>query len=100
MRMQGVATRSIWTEADGAGVGIFDQRRLPWAVERLSLRTLDDAARAIADMAARGAPLIGAVAAHGLAIALRADAGDGALAAAIDRLLATRPTAVNLRWAL
>jgi methylthioribose-1-phosphate isomerase len=100
VRIDGVATRSIWLDADGWGVGIFDQRRLPWAVERLSLRTLDDAADAIADMATRGAPLIGAVAAYGLALALRVRTDDAALDDAYRRLLATRPTAVNLRWAL
>jgi methylthioribose-1-phosphate isomerase len=100
MRINGVATRSIWLNDDGWSVGIFDQRRLPWSVEMLTLRTVDAAADAIADMAARGAPLIGAVAAYGLAMALRASADDAALQDAYRRLLATRPTAVNLRWAL
>jgi methylthioribose-1-phosphate isomerase len=100
MKIGGVQTRSIWLEPDGWSVGIFDQRHLPWAVERLVLRGAEEAARAIADMATRGAPLIGAVAAYGLALALRADGSDAALAAAFDRLVETRPTAVNLRWAL
>ncbi|MEI9852884.1 MAG: S-methyl-5-thioribose-1-phosphate isomerase [Sphingomonas sp.] len=100
MKIEGEQTRSIWLQADGWSVGIFDQRRLPWAVERLVLRTLDDAAIAIADMATRGAPLIGAVAAYGLALGLRDDPTDAALARGFVRLLATRPTAVNLRWAL
>jgi len=100
MRIEGVATRSIWLEPDGWSVGIFDQRLLPWRIERLRLRHVEDAAAAIADMATRGAPLIGAVATYGLALALRADAGDAALAAAHERLVRTRPTAVNLRWAL
>ncbi len=100
MRIEGQATRSIWLEPDGWRVGIFDQRRLPWAVERLVLEAMEDAAHAIADMATRGAPLIGAVAAYGLALGLRADPSDAALAAAFERLAATRPTAVNLAWAL
>ena len=100
MKIAGQTTRSIWLEQDGWSVGIFDQRALPWSVERLVLRTVEDAAHAIADMATRGAPLIGAVAAYGLALALRVDGGDEALEAAYARLAATRPTAVNLRWAL
>ncbi len=100
MKIGGASTRSIWLEADGWSVGIFDQRRLPWAVERMMLRSFDDAALAIADMATRGAPLIGAVAAYGLALGLREDPSDAALAQSFARLLATRPTAVNLRWAL
>jgi len=100
MRIGGVQTRSIWLEPDGWSVGIFDQRRLPWAVERLILRDAGGAAHAIADMATRGAPLIGAVAAYGLALALRADGSDAALDGAFAQLVETRPTAVNLRWAL
>jgi methylthioribose-1-phosphate isomerase len=100
MIVDGTPTRSIWLEPDGRRVGIFDQRRLPWTIEPLILDSVDDAAHAIADMATRGAPLIGAVAAYGMALALRADPGDAALEAAHAQLLATRPTAVNLRWAL
>ncbi len=100
MRIEGTQTRSVWLNADGWSVGIFDQRRLPWAVERLTLRSLDEAADAISDMATRGAPLIGAVAAYGLALGLREDSSDAALERGFARLLATRPTAVNLRWAL
>jgi methylthioribose-1-phosphate isomerase len=100
MKIAGEATRSIWLQPDGWSVGIFDQRALPWSVERLVLREMEEAALAIKDMATRGAPLIGAVAAYGLALALRRDPGDAALEAAVTRLAATRPTAVNLRWAL
>jgi methylthioribose-1-phosphate isomerase len=100
MKIDGVQTRSIWLNPDGWSIGIFDQRTLPWAVERLTINGADDAAHAIADMATRGAPLIGAVAAYGLAMALREDGSDAALDHAFTRLLATRPTAVNLRWAL
>jgi methylthioribose-1-phosphate isomerase len=100
MKLDGTATRSIWLNPDGWSVGIFDQRRLPWAVERLTLRNGEDAALAIAEMATRGAPLIGAVAAYGLALALREDGSDAALEAAFARLAAARPTAVNLVWAL
>ncbi|WP_176598323.1 MULTISPECIES: S-methyl-5-thioribose-1-phosphate isomerase [Sphingobium] len=100
MRLEGQATRSIWLEPDGWSVGIFDQRRLPWALERLVLRTPEDAFHAIADMATRGAPLIGAVAAYGLALALRKDPGTASLERHFSHLASARPTAVNLRWAL
>jgi len=100
LKIEGAHSRSVWLEPDGWSVGIFDQRRLPWAVERMVLRTPGEAAHAIADMATRGAPLIGAVAAYGLALGLRADASDDALDAAFALLAEARPTAVNLRWAL
>ncbi|MBV6488641.1 MAG: S-methyl-5-thioribose-1-phosphate isomerase [Pseudorhodoplanes sp.] len=100
MKIEGRATRSIWMEADGWSVGIIDQTLLPHRVARLRLATLDDAVRAIATMQTRGAPLIGAVAAYGLALALRADASDRGLGRAYDALLAARPTAINLKWAL
>ena len=100
MKLNGVATRSIWLESDGWRVGLFDQRALPWAVEKLVLASAQDAAIAIAEMATRGAPLIGATAAYGLALAMRQDASDAALDAAFALLVNTRPTAVNLRWAL
>ena len=99
MLIAGVPRRTIWESPDGA-VEIIDQTRLPHAVEVRRLTTLDDAFRAIAEMWVRGAPLIGVTAAYGLALALRADASDTGLAAARDRLAASRPTAVNLRWAL
>ncbi len=100
MKLGGVATRSIWVEPDGWSIGILDQRDLPWAITRIVLRTAADAATAIADMATRGAPLIGATAGYGLALGLRGDPSDAGLADAFARLAAARPTAVNLRWAL
>jgi methylthioribose-1-phosphate isomerase len=86
--------------ADGWAVEVLDQTRLPHAVAVVRLETAADAARAIAQMVVRGAPLIGATAAYGLSLALRSDPGDRSLAAAHELLLAARPTAVNLRWAL
>jgi len=100
MKINSETTRSIWLEADGWSVGIFDQRALPWSIERLVLQEMEQAAHAIKTMATRGAPLIGAVAAYGLALALRRDPSDAALNAAVETLAATRPTAINLRWAL
>ncbi len=100
MNIHGVPTRSIRPLADGAGVEIIDQTRLPHELAFRMLRTLEDAAEAIVTMRVRGAPLIGATAAYGLALALARDASDAALQAAVARLAATRPTAVNLRWAL
>ena len=92
--------RTIWPGADGASVEIIDQTRLPHEFSVARLRTVGDAAHAIRAMLVRGAPLIGATAAYGLWLALRADASDQALASAGSELLATRPTAVNLRWAV
>ncbi|MDJ0849910.1 MAG: S-methyl-5-thioribose-1-phosphate isomerase [Myxococcota bacterium] len=100
MRVDGEARRSIWLADDGESVEIVDQTRLPFAVELRRLETVADAADAIATMAVRGAPLIGVTAAYGLWLALREDASDASLDAARHQLLATRPTAVNLRWAL
>jgi methylthioribose-1-phosphate isomerase len=101
MRVNGRSMRTIWVAADGSGdVEIIDQTRLPHAVEIVRLSTLASAAQAIRDMQVRGAPLIGAAAAHGLALALRENDSDQALDAAIDTLLRARPTAVNLAWAL
>jgi methylthioribose-1-phosphate isomerase len=99
MLIAGKPHRTIWPAADGA-VEIIDQTRLPHAVAIARLETLDDAVRAIADMQVRGAPLIGVTAAWGLALAMRADPGDRALAEASRRLKASRPTAVNLAWAV
>ena len=100
MKIDGVHQRSIWLSDDGWSVRIFDQRQLPWRVEIAQLTTVAAAARAIKEMWTRGAPLIGATAAYGLALGLRADASDTALERDYKTLLATRPTAVNLRWAL
>jgi methylthioribose-1-phosphate isomerase len=92
--------RTIWVEPDGWSVGVIDQTRLPFAFETVSLRSVEDVARAVSDMLVRGAPLIGATGAYGLCLAARADPSDSALDAAHARLAAARPTAVNLRWAL
>jgi methylthioribose-1-phosphate isomerase len=100
MKVKGKPMRTIWVEPDGWSVGIIDQTRLPHEFVTTTLRTLDDAAHAIRAMLVRGAPLIGATAAYGLCLALRVDAGDSALDSAYDVLAATRPTAINLRWAL
>ena len=100
MKIAGVHHRSIWLSDDGWSVRIFDQRQLPWRVEIAELTTVESAARAIKEMWTRGAPLIGATAAYGIALGLRADASDPALERDYKTLLATRPTAVNLRWAL
>ena len=100
MKVNGQQTRSIWVEADGATVGVIDQTLLPYRYATLRLETVADAARAIKTMQVRGAPLIGAVAAYGMALALREDASDAALERAYALLIATRPTAINLKWAL
>jgi len=100
MRIDDVARRTIWLNEDGWSVSVIDQRKLPHVFETLTLEGLNDAARAIQDMAVRGAPLIGVTAAYGLALALRDDPSDAGLDEAYGRLLATRPTAINLKWAL
>jgi len=100
MRINGTAYRTIWLEADGWGVVIIDQTRLPHEFVTVTLRTLDDVVTAIRDMWVRGAPLIGATAAYGMALAARADCSDAALKRAYFMLHATRPTAINLKWAL
>ena len=100
MRIDGRDHRTIWLERDGDSVGVIDQTRLPHAFETLTLRTADDAARAIRDMIVRGAPLIGATAAWGVALACLRDTSDAGLLQASALLLEARPTAVNLRWAV
>jgi methylthioribose-1-phosphate isomerase len=100
MRVDGKPTRSIWLEDDGWSVGIVDQTLLPHRFATARLTCLDEAAYAIRAMRVRGAPLIGAAAAYGLCLALRQDASDESLERAAATLLATRPTAINLKWAL
>ncbi|NWG22962.1 MAG: S-methyl-5-thioribose-1-phosphate isomerase [Pseudorhodoplanes sp.] len=100
MKINGLQSRSIWLEPDGWSVGIFDQTGFPHRIDRIRLTTCEDAARAIRTMQTRGAPLIGAVAAYGICLALREEASDEALERAYRALIATRPTAINLKWAL
>jgi len=100
MNVGGQEMRTIWPAAGGRAVEIIDQTRLPHELAIVRLVTLDDAARAIADMQVRGAPLIGATAAYGVALAAARDPSDRGIEAATEQLAATRPTAVNLRWAL
>jgi methylthioribose-1-phosphate isomerase len=99
MKINGKHYRSVWPQGDDA-FGIIDQTKLPHEFVTLTLRSAKDAAQAIRSMQTRGAPLIGAVAAYGLALALRADPSDETLTTTSDTLRATRPTAVNLAWAL
>ncbi len=92
--------RTIWLSADGRSADIIDQRWLPHEFRVVTLSTVADVATAIRDMWVRGAPLIGATAAYGMAIAMAHDPSDANLSATWITLHATRPTAVNLRWAL
>ena len=101
MKIDGTHYRSVWVDrADGWSVRIIDQTRLPWSLEFLRLTTVAEAAHAIRSMQVRGAPLIGAVAAYGVCLALRADASTAAMERDAALLAATRPTAVNLAWAI
>jgi methylthioribose-1-phosphate isomerase len=100
VNVAGKPTRTLWPGADGASLEIIDQTLLPHEFAVARLRSASEAAEAIRSMKVRGAPLIGATAAYGLWLALREDPSDSALADAAALLLSTRPTAVNLRWAL
>nr|HMQ58350.1 S-methyl-5-thioribose-1-phosphate isomerase [Rhizobiaceae bacterium] len=100
MKVDGKHFRTIWPNADGQSVDIIDQRWLPHEFRIVTLSTLEEAATAIADMWVRGAPLIGVTAAYGMALAMGRDASDAALDAAWETLHCTRPTAINLKWAL
>ncbi len=100
MKIDGTPFRTVWVDDDGWTVRVIDQTRLPWSLDFLRLTTVEHAAHAIRSMQVRGAPLIGAAAAYGMALALRADPGTDAMERAAEQLAATRPTAVNLRWAL
>jgi methylthioribose-1-phosphate isomerase len=100
MKVDGKPTRTIWLEPDGWSVGVIDQTALPHRYVTARLTNLAEAAHAIRAMVIRGAPLVGATAAYGMCLALREDASDEALERAYATLLAARPTAINLKWAL
>src|SRR5215212_7605098 len=100
MKVEGQHFRTIWVDDDGWRVNIIDQTKLPHQFAIARLETLEDAARAISTMQVRGAPLIGAAAAYGLALGLRQDPSDAGLARGAALLQSTRPTAINLKWAL
>jgi methylthioribose-1-phosphate isomerase len=100
MNVDGRPYRTIWLNDDRASVCVINQTRLPHRFEVVYWRTVEDAAAGIRNMVVRGAPLIGAAAAYGMALAMQNDSGDKNLHLAYDTLFRTRPTAVNLRWAL
>jgi methylthioribose-1-phosphate isomerase len=99
MKIGGHAYRTIWPRGDAA-VEVIDQTRLPFEFATVRLASAEDAASAIRNMIVRGAPLIGATAAYGVALAMRADASDENLDRVYALLFQARPTAINLRWAL
>ena len=100
MKVNGLEYRSIWLAADGAGVEIIDQTQLPFDFVVARLDTLEAAMDAIRRMLVRGAPLIGATAAYGICLGLRREVSAAALEAMAAGLIACRPTAINLRWAV
>jgi len=100
MKVSGKHYRSIWAEADRSAVHLIDQSRLPHVFETLRIDSAEAMAEAIKAMRLRGAPLIGVAAAFGVALAINRSATDAAIAKAAGLLQATRPTAVNLAWAL
>src|SRR5215469_4811933 len=99
MKIGGKHYRSVWPIGEDA-FGIIDQAKLPHEFETLTLRSADDAARVIKSMQTRGAPLIGVVGAYGLALAVREDPSDEHIQEMVEMLEETRPTAINLKWAL
>jgi methylthioribose-1-phosphate isomerase len=99
MKIAGRNYRTIWPVGDDTVV-VIDQTRLPFEFATVELKSAADVAHAIKTMIVRGAPLIGATAAYGVALAMRNDASDENLDRVCDSLMGTRPTAVNLRWAL
>ena len=100
MKIDGKEYRSIWFDARKDRVEIIDQTRLPFELRIVALETMLAARDAIRDMQVRGAPLVGATAAYGIALAMREDPSDNNLVEAADTLLDSRPTAVNLKWAV
>jgi methylthioribose-1-phosphate isomerase len=100
MNIDGIPTRTLRARPEQGAIDIIDQTRLPHVLHWIRVATLEEAAHAIRAMQVRGAPLIGATAAYGVAIALAFEASDARLAAAVALLRSTRPTAVNLHWAL
>src|SRR5207342_3884957 len=100
MKVDGRHFRSIWLEPDGFSVSAIDQRRLPHEFVIVPIGNAEVAADAIRTMLVRGAPLIGATAAYGMALAMRDDRSDAGIDRAYKLLIATRPTAINLKWAL
>ncbi len=101
MKIDGTPYRSVWVDPiDGWSIRILDQTGLPWNLDILRLTSVREVAHAIRSMQVRGAPLIGAVAAYGMALSMRADTSADAMTATATALKATRPTAVNLAWAI
>src|SRR3984957_6272180 len=100
MKVDGKHFRSIWLEPDGWSLSAVDQRRLPHEFVVARIDSVDAAAEAIRSMLVRGAPLIGATAAYGVALAMHVDASDAALDRACTKLIATRPPAINLKGPL
>ena len=98
MKVDGVPYRTLWRS--GRRLEVIDQTALPHAFRTVALADVDDAVRAIKTMIVRGAPLIGAAGAYGLALAAQADASDAGLTEAAHALAEARPTAINLRWAV
>jgi methylthioribose-1-phosphate isomerase len=100
MNINGKSWRTIWLESEGVSVGVIDQTKLPHQFCTKTLTSSYEAAVAISTMVVRGAPLIGVTGAYGLMLALQENPSDQSLFSAFELLNATRPTAINLRWAL
>lgn len=100
MKVNGKHYRTIWLNEDGWSLTVIDQTKLPFSFEQIRIESVQQAAHAIKSMQVRGAPLIGATSAYGMCLAMRNNNSDIAIEEAYNLLLATRPTAINLKWAL
>lgn len=98
MKVNGVPTRTIWSIDNGQAIGIIDQTKLPYAFEKVELRSWKEVQRAIATMMVRGAPLIGITGAWGMVLAIKDDPSDESIHQVRSELISTRPTAVDLQW--
>jgi len=98
MKVNGKATQSIWLSDDESRAYIIDQTLLPYTLQTKTLQSLESFCHAIVAMEVRGAPLIGVTAAFGFAFALKDTHTDSEEIA--KQLLSTRPTAINLHWAV
>ena len=98
MRIEGKEYRTIWFENNV--VKIIDQTKLPHQFVIKDLKTVKDAINAIKIMEVRGAPLIGATAAYGLVLAIIENNDQSFLKKSADELISSRPTAINLKWAV
>ena len=100
MKVNGIPTRTIWSVDHGQAIGIIDQTKLPFEFEKIILKDWRQVQEAIATMKVRGAPLIGIAGAWAMVLAVRDNPSDDFIHEVRSELISTRPTAVNLQWAV